>query len=251
MSVFVIDPNNPPAPPDGMSMGLEPRPVEFGKLSFAAAWTGTPLTAAELKEQIAFQKANKTGLIARSKAAGVGIKNQNGTNYCWAFGTVRMVELTRMSMGEEHVPLSPASVACLVKNYRNAGGWGGECLEGIQKWGIAPESLWPEHAINRNHDNAESREARKAFNVTDFVDIPDDFYSVMTLLVRGLPCSVAFDWWRHLVCAVEADVVNGRLGYWIDNSWNTTWGTAGRGFITGKKADPSEAYSVLVPTAAN
>lgn len=247
---FVIDPNNPPPTPDGMSKGLEPRPIEFGKLGFAAAWTGNPLNAAELKEQIAFQKANRTGLIARSKAAGVGIKNQNGTNYCWAFGTVRMVELTRLQMGEEHVPLSPASVACLIKNYANRGGWGGECLEGIQKWGVAPESLWPQHAIDRKYDNAESREARKAFNVTDFVDIPEDFYAVMTLLVRGLPCSVAFNWWGHLVCAVEADVVNGQLGYWVDNSWNTTWGTGGRGFITGKKADPSEAYAVLVPTAA-
>lgn len=247
---FIIDPLNPPPAPDGFSKGLEPRPVEFGKLPYAAAWTGTPLTAAELKEQIAYRKANRIGLIGRSKAAGVGIKNQNGTNYCWAFGTIRMLELTRLQMGEEHVPLSPASVACLIKNYKNNGGWGGECLAGIKKWGVAPESLWPEHAIDKRYDNEQSREARKAFNVTDFVDIPDDFYSVMTLLVRDIPCSVAFDWWGHLVCAVEPDIVNNQLGYWIDNSWNTTWGTAGRGFITGSKADPSEAYAVLVPTAA-
>jgi hypothetical protein len=247
---FVIDPNNPPPTPDGMSKGLEPRPVAYGNLSFAAPWAVSPLTPAELKEQIAFQKANKTGLIARSKSAGVGIKSQARTNYCWAFGTIRMVELTRLQMGEEHVPLSPASVACLIKNYSNRGGWGGECLEGIAKWGIAPESLWPQAAIDRKYDNAESREARKAFNVMDFVDVPEDFYAVMTLLVRGLPCGVAFNWWGHLVCAVEADVVNGQLGYWVDNSWNTTWGTGGRGFITGSKADPSEAYSVLVPTAA-
>lgn len=247
---FIIDPNHPPSPPQGFSKGLEPRPVEFGKLPYAAAWTGIPLTANELKEQIAWRKANGIGLIGRSKAAGVKIKNQNGTNYCWMFGVIRMIELTRLQMGEEHVPLSPASVACLIKNYRNVGGWGGQGLEGIRKWGISPEKFWPEHAIDRRYDNAESREARKAFNVTDFVDIPDDFYTVMTLLVRDLPCSVAFDWWGHLVCAVEPDVVNGQLGYWVDNSWNTTWGTAGRGFITGKKADPSEAYSVLVPTAA-
>lgn len=247
---FVIDPSNPPPAPHGFSKGLEPRPVQFGKLPYAAAWTGTPLTANELKEQIAFRKANGISLISRSKSAGVGIKNQNGTNYCWAFGTIRMLELTRLQMGEEHVPLSPASVACLITNYRNVGGWGGPCLEGIRKWGVSPEEFWPEHAIDRQYDNDQSREARKAFNVTDFVDIPDDFYTVMTLLVRDIPCSVAFDWWGHLVCAVEPDVVNGQLGYWVDNSWNTTWGTAGRGFITGKKADPSEAYAVLVPTAA-
>lgn len=247
---FIIDPDHPPEPPDGMSKGHERRAVPYGASPFAAPWDGDVMTTAEMREAIEYQKANRTGLIELEQHHGLQVKNQNGTNYCWAFGVVRMVEVVRMVMGEPLVQLSPASVAAPIKNYRNVGGWGEQALGYIRQHGIAPESLWPEHAIDRRYDNEESRRERKKYTVTDFVDIPEDFEVVMTMLCRGFPVSVAFNWWGHLVCAVQPDIVGGKLGYWIDNSWNTNWGTNGRGFLSGSKAAPSEALSVLVATAS-
>src|SRR5690606_8013397 len=54
--------------------------------------------------------------------AGIRTISQNGVPHCWAFGSVRAIELVEAIMGETHVPLSPTSVACIAKNWRKVGG---------------------------------------------------------------------------------------------------------------------------------
>jgi hypothetical protein len=153
--------------------------------------------------------------------------------------------------GFKHIPLSPASVAAPIKNFRNVGGWGSEALNYIQQHGCAPQEDWPANAIERRYDNSESQASRKKFVIDEFWELkPRNFDELATCLLYGVPVAVGYNWWGHEVMAHDLVARDGtdRYAIEIDNSWGTNWSDNGHGLLEGSKALPDEAVAPRVIT---
>jgi hypothetical protein len=213
------------------------------------------------------------------------VLDQNGTNYCWINAPVHCVEVIRTVAGQQLVRLSPASCGGPIKNYRNVGGWGTEGLKYIVSTGCVPQSMWPPNAISRSYDNAETREVRKQYKVTEWWDLrARNINHLMSCLLQRIPVAVGYNWWSHEVTAMDGVVVRadptpvaallhematvGRpeyscmspseldslaelaatYGIRIDNSWGQGWSDRGRGILNGSKMLPDDAVAPRVAT---
>lgn len=254
----IIDSNNDSLlePPDGMTTGYEPRDFEKYPLGFSSPKAEIPiLSRDEWTDRIEEMERTESRITDVIKATGIKIKDQNGTNYCWIFGVTFAVEVMRAMQGLPYVPLSPTSVGCLIKNFRNQGGWGIEGMEYIIKHGIVPEEHWPCNDFSRKLNKQESWNIAKEYKVIEWMDVEGgNMDLIMTILIDlKLPVPVGFNWWGHLVCAVDPVVLGKKeFGYRIANSWNTGWGEKGYGILTERKASKfSEAIAprVILPSA--
>ncbi len=180
--------------------------------------------------------------------------DQNGTNYCWCNAVVGCVQAVRAMMNEPYVALSACSVAALVKNFSNQGGFGGEALQYIISHGIAPLASWPNSTsgIQRSYDNADTQATRTKYKVTEWWDIQSgDFDAVMSCVLNGIPIAIGLNWWSHEVMACDGVVISpGKYGIRFRNSWNDTYGTKGFNVLTEAKATPDDACAPRVALAA-
>lgn len=180
------------------------------------------------------------------------IKSQARTNFCWCFGTVSGVE-TRYAMTGINPPnLSPTSTACLIKDFKNQGGWGTEACRGIQKYGIAEHRHWPTNSFDRTlpvrHD------VRSNMHMHDLIDFEDLGYNRFDAVMSALldphdpsPVTGGFMYsfsGPHLVLLLRAVKVGGEYGVVFANSWGKGWGVEGYGVLVGKDAIPQEAVRI-------
>jgi len=227
--------------PAGFSRGFVPRDYSEYPEGFYAPVSALPLIPeSEWPERIEAAHEQKTFAMYHRDLSNFSVLDQDGTNYCWANAPVAMVHHLRAQQGLPHVPLSPASVAAPIKNYRNQGGWGSEALEYIREHGIAPQSLWPANAISRKYDTPECRAERVKYLATEvFEELPNRSYEhLVTMLLLGYSVAVGYNWWHHEVLAVGLASKDETI---IDNSWTPDWGDNGRGILTRKKAVPDDA----------
>lgn len=184
--------------------------------------------------------------------AGLKVKDQKSTNYCWANGPVHCVEVIRVLQGHAPLVLSAASVAAQVKDYWNSGGWGSEALDWIIKNGIVPDEKWPNAAIDRKYATAENLALAKRFAVVGvgwYELEPRNLDQLISALLRRIPVAVGYNWWGHEVSAVRPVWVDGEVAIQIDNSWGQQWGTNGRGILQGRKMLPDDAVAPVVSIA--
>jgi hypothetical protein len=192
-------------PPEGMSLGLEERDfAAFPYGSIAPEFSFKLLSWPEIVERAEFNERNKCRTSDLLRAKGFLSSNQNGTNYCWNHGCVNAMMGTQIIMGMPKLNLSAASSAAPIKGYRNVGGWGGEALQGLAKDGVATVDFWPYNKISRSLYTPEMQENAKLHRVTDWEDMPGrDKQVLFSALVQNIMCPVAYNWWGHLVCAVD------------------------------------------------
>jgi hypothetical protein len=245
-------------PPPGRQRGLRPRDFnEFphGSLAYAKPFDLPLIPESEWEERLAAQKAAKAQLsdVRNRGMFGTPIpsRDQNGKGYCWAHSSTSAALLVRASNNEPYADLSAFMVACLVKGYRDEGGWGGESLEFIAENGVPTSEFWPQQSMSRSNDTPAMRENAKLHRFTEWMDLdPNDMKAqLVTCLLLGIPVVSDFNWWGHSVCTIDLVSINPfQTRIW--NSWGDSWKDNGTGVLQGDRAIPDSALAPRVMTAS-
>lgn len=235
-----------------MGRGLVARDFEKHPLGGLAAKFDMPLIPeSQWAERIEYLEQTKSRLSDLARGLQIPVKSQGNTNYCWINAPVWCVELNRAAQGQSHVELSPASVGCKIKNFRNQGGWGTEGLEYIIEHGVVPAEMWPANAITRRHDTEAAWIEAEKYKVSEWWDLePGNFDQLMTCVLNLVPVAVGYNWWGHEVTALDGVILSrGKVGIRIGNSWGPSWGDNGFGILTRSKATPDDAVAPRVAVA--
>jgi len=231
----------------------------------------------EVAERIAQQLATKSRLSDRRDTGMNGLRipsrDQNGRGYCWIHSGCSAALLIRARDNQPYADLSAYMGACIIKNYRDEGGWGAQGIDWIREHGLPDSKFWPQKSVSRSNDTPECRANAKLYRVSEgWWDLNAAQYNrnltvdqCITCLLTGIPVVMDFNWWGHSVCG--ADVVSGvsqwgvtrsesgklldlkqfnlvwgvdtvmtGLGIRIWNSWGDSWSEGGMGVLTGDKA---------------
>ncbi len=244
-------------PPPGQKMGLVPRNYEthpVGYLACAQPFNLPLIPEGEWQTRMDAQKASSSRLsdIRNRGMWGQPIpsRDQNGKGYCWFHSGVSANLIVRAVMGEPYVDLSAYSGACIIKGYKDEGGWGSEGVEWEAENGCATSEFWPQQSMSRSNDTPAMRENAKKHRILEWMDLePNNKAQLVTCLLSGIPVVVDFNWWSHSVCAIDVVSLSPfQIRIW--NSWGDKWSENGTGIIEGNKAIPDGqiAPRVVMPS---
>lgn len=153
--------------------------------------------------------------------------DQGSTNYCWAHGSVRAAEVTRVFEGQSPQILSAESVAVPITGGQNRGGYPEEALTQLIAYGAAEQSYWPLNDRNIHHAVDGWQANALNYRILQWVDV-DSFDMQMTLGLMRIPVAIGLGWWGHLVCQLDpVQLDNGQFGIGCDNSWGPDYGDNG------------------------
>jgi hypothetical protein len=177
-------------------------------------------------------------------------RDQNGKGYCWAHSSTSASLLVRALNHQPYADLSAYAVACIIKGYRDEGGWGSESLEWIAANGIPDSKFWPQQSMSRSNDNPAMRENAALHKIMEWMDLePRNVQQLITCLLLNIPVVVDYNWWSHSVCATDLVSINPlRIRIW--NSWGDSWSEAGMGILEGNQAIPDGQIAPRVLLAA-
>lgn len=191
------------------------------------------------------------------------ITRRNGTvlisGNCWNHSATMCAIMVRAVMNQPYVRLSAYMIGCLIKNYRDEGGWGAAALDFICKNGVASVETWPEKSASRSNDTPEMRKEALKYRCSEaWVDLGDAVYSrnltedqAMTCLLNRIPLIGDFNWWGHSVCILDpVEVEPGSFGKRMINSWTDSWGDMGESILQGGKATLNGGAGLRVMRAA-
>lgn len=200
-------------------------------------------------------------LRMRSNGSGGMIPSldQNGQGYCWAYSSTAAVMMLRALMNLPYVRLSAHAVGCLVKNYRDEGGWCGLSAKHIAANGVPSVEFWKEKSMSRSNDTPECRANALGHAITeDWMDpnvaVYDHELTVQqyaTLLFLNVPVPSDFNWWGHSVLALRwYRIEKGSWGPKILNSWTDGWEDNGMSVLRGSKGRPDGAVGLRLTRAS-
>jgi len=185
---------------------------------------------------------------------GTLITRRNGSvlisGNCWAHSSTSAMLIVRAMEGQPYADLSAFAVACIIKNFRDQGGWGSQSLEFIAERGIPTSEFWPQKSMSRSNDNEKTWENAKLHRVTEWMDMePRNKAQFVTCLLSGIPVVSDFSWWGHSVCTLDlVSVKPFKTRIW--NSWGDSWSERGTGILEGSKALPDGMIAPRVATAS-
>lgn len=246
------------APPPGQKMGCIPRDWgkdPHGSLSFAKPFDLPLIPESEWQARLDAQIAAKAQLsdIRNTGMFGQPIpsRDQNGKGYCWAHSSVSAALIVRAINNQPYADLSAYAVACIIKNYRDEGGWGAESLEWIAQNGVPTSKTWPQQSMSRSNDNPAMRADAALHKFEEWMDLdPNNMKAqLVTCLLMGIPVVTDFNWWSHSVCTIDLVSLN-PFTTRIWNSWGDSWSQNGTGLLSGSKAMPDSALAARVIRAA-
>lgn len=250
------------APPkiDGkkMSMGLIPR--DFHKYPVGYLMCAKPFDLPLIDEDkwdaiIADQEANQSSLQhIRDKGcygSPIPALDQNGQGYCWFYSGTAANMMVRAVNNQPYKRLSGHSGACIIKGYRDEGGWGPQGVEFQADIGVADVDHWPEKSMSRSNDTPAMRENMKLYRILEWMDCSDNAAErrkqVATALLLGLPVVADYNFWSHSVCLIR---LMSKRKTRLLNSWTNEWSENGVGDLEDGKAFPDAAIVPRVIVAA-
>lgn len=225
----------------------------------------------EWPERIRELSANKAQVsdIRRRSGPGGGIipsLDQDSVGYCWNHSLTMSLMLVRAIMGLPYVRLSAFMIGCLVKNYRDEGGWCALAMDFVTKYGVPSVEFWPEKSMKRSNDTPAMRENALLHRVIEqWADMSAAVYDrnltedqSFTLLLKGVPHPEDYGWWSHSVTIMDAVLMSGNraipnlnsldLNHEEDakvfgavfgkrgiNSWTDSYGDKGEFVLSGTK----------------
>jgi hypothetical protein len=242
---------------DGRARGLIPRDYSAYPVGFyaaAPAWDMASLPLVpwdEIPDRIAHMEETKTRLIDLVES--LDPLDQNGQGFCWFYSGTAAIHCLRMRNNQPNVRLSAHSGACVIKNFRDEGGWGAQGLDFQKERGVVPVSRWPEKSMDRQYNTEANWEAAKEFRpVEGFVDLNSPQYDreltvqqIISCYLNRIPVISDFNWWGHSVCGLwmydykpnlRKNDPNRYAANEILNSWGRGWGQNGRGILKDSKA---------------
>ena len=217
--------------PPGYSKGLIPR--DFSKQPHGSLMYAKPFTLPLIPQNEwaprwqALKAANATMMDVRMRSGPNGgmipSRDQNGKGYCWAHSAVSAMLLRRAMDGEPYADLSAYEVACIIKDYQDEGGWGGDAVEWISQNGITTSQFWPQKSMNRSNDNAAMRADSALRKYTEWMDLdPSQMKEqYITCVLLGIPLVHDSDAWGHSIAGIGVTDDFSRPLIW--NSWGDDW----------------------------
>lgn len=270
MPELVIDDGNWQShlsPPPGQSTGLIERDYAAfpqGCYSSAPPFKMPTIPRNEWSDRIKQMESEKSRLsdirMRGNNGTPIPSLDQNGKGYCWAHSPTSAVMMLRAAMNEPYVPLSAYAIACIIKNYRDEGGWGAQALDFITTRGVPSQAFWPQKSMSAANDRPATWENAALHKVTEgWVDLNAAIYDrdltfdqVATCLLSRCPVVMDLNWWGHSVCGLDlVETSPGQFGVRILNSWSDSWGETGMGVLTGSKAIPDGAVAPRVVGASD
>lgn len=250
--------------PPGFGTGYVPRDYSVDPPEmFDPPSQMTLIPRSEWDARIQEQEEQKSSLWhLRQKAADgeqMPTLDQNGQGYCWAYSTTRCVMYTRAMANQPYIRLSAHAIGCMVKGFRDEGGWCGLSAKFHRERGCPSVEYWPEKSMSRSNDKPEVWGNAALHKVTEeWVDLTRNVYDqnltveqLATCLLLNIPVAVDFNHWSHSVCAIQlVKVESGSYGIRIDNSWTDGWGEQGTGILRGGKEVPDGAVAIRVSGAS-
>lgn len=215
--------------------------------------------------------------------------DQNGKGYCWAHSSTSAMMMARAVSNQPYVALSAYAIACIIKNFRDEGGWGAESMDFITSRGVPSDKFWPMQSMDKANDNPNTwANAAQHKLLAGWIDLASAQYDrnltfdqVGTLLLSDVPVVCDYNWWSHSVCGIDlvsgssrrgttrdpisgkllslqeydrvwgmSNIVTGGYGIRILNSWGDSWSDHGMGVITSDKAVPDGSVAPRVLTAS-
>ncbi len=239
--------------------GLKPRNFRanpVGSYEFAKPFDMPLIPESEWQSRLDAQIAAKAQLSDVRNRSGPGggpipSRDQNGKGYCWAHSSTSAALIVNAVAGEPYADFSAYAVACIIKGYRDQGGWGAESLEWIAENGLPTSATWPQQSMSRSNDNPAMRAEAKKHRFTEWMDLAESGSLVkqqlVTCLLLGLPVVVDYSWWSHSICALDLVSLSPfQIRIW--NSWGDSWSANGTGILEGSKAIPNGALAAMVMT---
>jgi hypothetical protein len=150
-----------------------------------------------------------------NKGKTIPSRDQNGRGYCWNHSPVSAHLLHRAKLGLPYVDLSAYAGACIIKNFRDQGGWGAHGLEWMVEHGCPTSKTWPQQGTSRNLVNDAMWKEAARYKVTGVIaDLQAAVYDrnlswdqQVTCLLNNWPTIIDLNWWGHSIAG--ADVENG------------------------------------------
>lgn len=182
----------------------------MGSLPGVTAYTGPLIPRHEWRARIEEREAKKQTLRHNAKLAGKRIKRQSPTNYCWMNCVANAIEMMAILSGVGYIPMSPASAAARIKNFRNVGGWPADACSWVSQNGINTEAEWPPNAIDRRYLTEKNIELAKRRRLAEWWDCqPKSFDVAMTMALMNYPCPTVYMRIRHAMLGCDPKYLGG------------------------------------------
>ena len=148
--------------------------------------------------------------------------DQDGQGYCWNYSGTMCAMIARAVASLDYVRLSGHAAACMIKNFRDQGGWGAAGLEYGIEHGYPSVKFWPEKSMSRQHDNEATWENAKLHRVAEyFMDLVPPVYNrniserqICTSLLLDCPGIGDFNWWGHSVALLALELARKARKAW-------------------------------------
>jgi len=255
LSSFVVDDSNfqslarqvqdPSSPFNG---GFDASQVQSG---FAAPYTRSIIPRKDWPDLIKYHEDRKSSPDHWRLRGGVPITDQNGFGYCWGYGTSGAINTAYAQTGLTGLRLNPFYTAWMVKNGRNQGGWAGEYIEGVDKWGIAEESVWaPDDHTGRLANSHEVQLNAKLHGLVEYEELERESFDSLASCVldpeRPCPATVGLAWMGHLMYVTKILMLGpDKFAGKVVNSWKITWGQQGCAAFAESKLQAFEQIAIV------